>query len=194
MLYVHYNTRCQSSECVDLETFFLVVKYMTETCTATTRQGARCKLRARMGETTCSRHAVVSPQCPVCLSDMSMATARTLECGHTFHTRCLERWKRTSRTCPMCRVPFDQPEYKVRVSIQRIADNHTATETYTTSNIAGLVNAFGMDPLVDPRFVTDILFEIARNETMSDVFNELGINLPSGPFVPVGVPPVPPRT
>lgn len=186
--------KSQCSGCVDRAVFFLAVIYMTETCTATTRMGVRCKLRARSGETTCSRHAVVSPQCPVCLSDMSMSTSRTLDCGHVFHTRCLERWKRTSRTCPMCRVPFDQPTYKVRVSVQRIADNHVASETYTTSNVSGIVSAFGMDPLIDPRFITDILFEIAGNESMSEVFNELGINMPSGPFVPVVAPPVPPRT
>jgi hypothetical protein len=180
--------RLRSSERADLETFFLAVKYMTEACTATTRRGVRCRVMARTGETTCSRHAVVSPQCPVCLSDMSMSASRTLECGHTFHTRCLDRWKRTSRTCPMCRVPFDQPAYKVRVSVQRIADNHVASESYTTSNISGVVNAFRIDPFVDPRFITDILFEIAGDESMSEVFNELGINLPSGPFVPEPVP------
>jgi len=193
MLYEAYSTKLLSSERVVRVTFFLVEKYMT-TCTATTRRGEQCKLRARPGETTCFRHSVVSPQCPVCLSDMVMSMCRTLDCGHTFHHRCLERWKRTSRTCPMCRVPFDQPAYKVRISVQRIADNHVSTDAYTTSNVSGIVNAFGMDPFVDPRFVTDILFEIAGHESISDVFRELGINLPSGPFVPDGVQSDQPRT
>lgn len=94
----------------------------------------------------------------------------------------------------MCRVPFDQPMYKVRVSVQRVADGHVSSESYRTSNVAGIVNAFGMDPFVDPRFVTDILFEIARNESISQVFQELGINMPSGPFVPVAAPVAPRRT
>jgi hypothetical protein len=93
----------------------------------------------------------------------------------------------------MCRVPFDQPMYKVRVSVQRIADGHVSSDSYTTSNVTGVVNAFGMDPFVDPRFITDILFEIAGNESISEVFNELGINLPSGPFVPVAAPLFPRR-
>ena len=51
----------------------------------------------------------------------------------------------------MCRVPFDLPKYKVRVSVQRVADGHVSAESYTTSNVAGIVSAFGMDPMVDPR-------------------------------------------
>lgn len=94
----------------------------------------------------------------------------------------------------MCRVPFDQPMYKVRVSVQRVADGHVSADSYTTSNVTGVVNAFGMDPFVDPRFITDILFEIAGNESISEVFNELGINLPSGPFVPVAAPSFPRHT
>ena len=43
----------------------------------------------------------------------------------------------------MCRVPFDQPMYKVRVSVQRVADGHVSSESYRTSNVAGIVNAFG---------------------------------------------------
>ena len=94
----------------------------------------------------------------------------------------------------MCRVPFDLPKYKVRVSVQRVADGHVSAESYTTSNVAGIVSAFGMDPMVDPRFITDILFDIAENESLSQVLQELGINLPSGPFVPVAVPLGPRRT
>lgn len=153
-------------------------------CTAQTQQGRQCKLRARPGMTTCSRHTSCTSSCPVCLMDMTIPSSRTLECGHTFHTRCIDRWKRVSRTCPMCRVPFDQPVYKIRVSVQRLSDHHVSSESYVTSNIAGLVNTFGMDPLIDPRFITDILFEIAQNESIVDVLQELEIRVPGGPFVP----------
>lgn len=166
---------------------------MATACTATTRQGTQCKLRARQGHTTCTRHSVALPQCPVCFGDMSMSNTRTLECGHAFHTRCLDRWKRTSRTCPMCRTPFDQPMYKVRISVQRVNDSHFITESYTTSNVAGIESAFGMDPMMDPRFVTDILFEIAANESLSEVLRQLGLNMPSGPFEPFEAPVALPR-
>lgn len=94
----------------------------------------------------------------------------------------------------MCRVPFDQPLYKVRVSVQRMADGHASTETYTTSNIANIVASFGIDPFMDPRFLTDIIFDVAAGESISAIFQELGLIAPSQPFAPVPTPPAPPRT
>lgn len=94
----------------------------------------------------------------------------------------------------MCREPFDQPQYKVRVSVQRIADNHSSTEVYTTSNVSSLVSDFGIDPLMDPRFITDIIFDIAAGESISAVFQDLGIRVPSAPFVLAPMRSGPPRT
>lgn len=94
----------------------------------------------------------------------------------------------------MCRTPFDQPLYKVRVSVQRLADNHTSNETYNTSNIFNLISMFGIDPHMDPRFITDIIFDIGAEESITSVLQELGLRVPSGPFVPVPERPAPPRT
>lgn len=175
--------------------FFLAKYYMTRTrCTGTTRRGTPCQRNARQGEHTCASHATTAPQCPVCLADMSVQTCRTLECGHTFHTRCLDRWKRTSRTCPMCRTPFDQPLYKVHVSVQRVADNATSSEMYTTSNISNMVSMFGIDPLLDPRLIAEILFEVGAHESISHMFHDLGIRVPDAPFVLAPVRAAPPRT
>jgi hypothetical protein len=84
--------------------------------------------------------------------------------------------------------------YKVRVSVQRMADDHVSTESYTTSNIANLVTSFGIDPFVDHRFLTDIIFDVAAGESITAIFQELGLRVPNVPFVPVPVPPAPPRT
>ena len=94
----------------------------------------------------------------------------------------------------MCRTPFDQPMYKVRVSVQRMADSHVSTESYTTSNVAELVSSFGIDPHMDHRFLTDIIFDIAAGESISAIFQELGLRVPNQPFVPVPAPTGPPRT
>jgi hypothetical protein len=94
----------------------------------------------------------------------------------------------------MCRTPFDQPMYKIRVSVQRMADSHVSTESYTTSNVTNLVTSFGIDPLMDHRFLTDIIFDIAAGESISAIFQELGLRVPSQPFVPVQAQSVPPRT
>ena len=189
------RTKSRHFERVGHVTFFPEEYYMTRVrCTANTRKGTQCMRNAREGHPTCTAHAIQAPQCPVCLGDMSVQTTRSLECGHAFHTRCLERWKRTSRTCPMCRTPFDQPQYKIRVSVQRLADNHVSSEAYTTSNVETLINSFGVDPFMDPRFITDILFEVAANESVASVLQELGLRIPSQPFGPVPTRPAPPRT
>lgn len=78
----------------------------------------------------------------------------------------------------MCRVPFDQPSYKVRVSIQRTSDGETATHAYATNNVAALVTTFGIDPFTDNRFVTDIFFDVEADESIQEVLHELGLRMP----------------
>ena len=145
-------------------------------CTATTLRGTQCRHRAQPGTEVCHLHTGTA--CSICFGPMSAATSRVLPCEHMFHTRCIERWKRTANTCPMCRAPFDQPQYKVNVSIQRLADNHTFQESYVTSDISALVDAFGV-PLPQPRFITDIFFDVGFDEFINDVFREIGIRLPT---------------
>ena len=48
--------------------------------------------------------------CPICLTEgvdvkgaFFSLTSTTLECGHRFHTRCIDRWMATKDTCPCCR-------------------------------------------------------------------------------------------
>jgi hypothetical protein len=183
MPFGHSSTTSKPHGRAHPERFFLAGYHMPghHQCSGVTRQGVQCKRQVRETENTCGRHnQTTGLQCPVCLDDMGRGRHRTLDCGHAFHLRCLDRWKRMSRTCPMCRVPFDQPQYRIRVSVQRIRDDHTSVHSYVTSNVAGLVNSFGIDPFVDPRFQTDILFEVADDEILTDVLEELGITIPSG--------------
>ena len=43
-------------------------------------------------------------ECAVCQEEIE-AEPHTLECGHTFHTRCIVEWFRHgASTCPMCRA------------------------------------------------------------------------------------------
>lgn len=44
-------------------------------------------------------------QCVICTELMTeQCVVLFLECGHVYHQTCLNRWMRTSRTCPDCRV------------------------------------------------------------------------------------------
>jgi len=147
-----------------------------KTCGGQTKRGGQCRRPASHGKDRCCQH--MSEQCSICFSQMTPATTRLLECGHSFHTRCIDRWKRTSRTCPICRQPFDQPVYKVAITIQCIADNQQATDTYTTSNIQSIIDGFGLDPSLlstSRRTLTDITFDVEFGEILSEVLRDLGI-------------------
>jgi len=56
--------------------------------------------------------------CVVCLeTKMPAQPCRMLECGHEFHTGCIDDWWRTRKNliCPVCRAPVDvaQPSEEV---------------------------------------------------------------------------------
>ena len=145
-------------------------------CQATTQKGVQCRRAPVAGTTTCTQHG--GDSCPVCLGVMSDGTSRQLDCGHTFHTRCLARWKRTSTTCPMCRTPFDQPQYRVSISVQHLSSKTVTRDSYVTSNIGQMFSTFGIPPL-QPRFITDIFFDIGFDEFIDDVFREIGVRIPT---------------
>ncbi|NBS68975.1 hypothetical protein EBT31_08670 [bacterium] len=145
-------------------------------CQATTQKGVQCRRAAIGGTTACTQHSGAAG-CPVCLLNMSHGSSRTLPCSHTFHTRCLDRWKRTSNTCPMCRAPFDQPQYRVSLSVHHLGTDHTVRDSYVTSNVTQMLSTFGLQNL-QPRYITDIFFDIGFDEFIDEVFQEIGVRLP----------------
>lgn len=143
-------------------------------CQGTTQKGEQCRRLILQGN--CAQHSTLT-SCPVCFSQLTEGTSRTLPCSHVFHTRCIDRWKRTSSTCPMCRAPFDQPKYKISLSIHHLASDRTVRDSYITSNVSQIFQTFGI-PMLQPRFITDVFFDIGLDEFIEDVFQEIGIRLP----------------
>jgi len=42
--------------------------------------------------------------CVVCMSDFeTRQVVRVLPCAHEFHSKCVDKWLKTNRTCPICR-------------------------------------------------------------------------------------------
>ena len=144
-------------------------------CESLTRSGERCKNNATKG-INCHLHSNVE-SCSVCFASMNETNSRVLDCGHKFHTRCLDRWKRRSHTCPMCRTPFDQPRYRVRITIEPEGTNMEMI----TSNISNIVNMFGLDPNHLDNFFTDIRFADSNLELINELIREItaGSNLTS---------------
>lgn len=43
--------------------------------------------------------------CVVCMCDFeSRQLLRVLPCSHEFHTKCVDKWLKANRTCPICRA------------------------------------------------------------------------------------------
>lgn len=139
---------------------------MPQQCEANTRSGQQCKKTCE--GRTCHIHSLTD-SCSVCLSVMNDTNSRILDCGHKFHSRCIDRWKRRSSTCPMCRAPFDQPMYTVKISIEPIGYESERV----TSNIQSLMNVFGLDNSID-QFFTDIRFTVMTTENLHEILNEIG--------------------
>ena len=60
------------------------------------------------------------PICSVCLSEFENGEMiKTLRCGHTFHTECIDPWLINERAlCPVCRQGIYQVEDWVGVMIR----------------------------------------------------------------------------
>jgi len=43
--------------------------------------------------------------CIICLEEPKKKCCQ-LKCGHIFHKRCINKWFRTSSSCPICRKDF----------------------------------------------------------------------------------------
>lgn len=161
-------------------------------CGAQTATGDPCKQTPKNGQERCWQHQ--GTQCSVCLAYMgSQSLTRTLDCGHEFHTKCLNRWKISCTgpdpTCPMCRVPFDVPTYKCRLIIERTHDSARSINDFETSNVNGIMEGFGItdfrqfDPNHGGRFFTDVRFDIDPSETLQEILRELGLPNASENFV-----------
>ena len=44
-------------------------------------------------------------ECPICIQEMDENgdDIVTLDCGHTFHLKCIHMWLNVNNTCPNCR-------------------------------------------------------------------------------------------
>jgi hypothetical protein len=149
-------------------------------CEALTKSGTQCKRGAVTGTTVCYMHT--GETCSVCMTHMNDTNSRTLGCSHTFHKNCLDRWKRRSNTCPVCRAPFDEPKYNVKISIEPIDAIRPPEEpslaglfSIITSNLLPFTSMFGLDPHLE-NFFTDIRFQVNDDASLREILNSLGFH------------------
>lgn len=154
-------------------------------CGGQTLSGGECRQFVKEEGMRCRQHS--GPQCSICFACMTTNT-RKLNCGHEFHTRCLDRWKSSCRgpdpTCPMCRVPFDVPTYRCRLIIEKVEDGGRSITEFLSQNVNSIMEGFGLDfrnliPNNVGRMLTDIHFDIEPTEDLRAVLTSLGLPAPS---------------
>ena len=76
----------------------------TTICKAICKNGTPCKCKTKFE--VCGKHRGTS-ECPVCYSYYGKSDMTTLECGHSFCTKCIGNWFCESSdivdSCPLCR-------------------------------------------------------------------------------------------
>jgi len=63
---------------------------------------ATANMNERYPDATAAELAALTPQCSVCLEDMT--SAKKLPCGHFMHLNCLRDWLGQQQICPICRT------------------------------------------------------------------------------------------
>ena len=69
----------------------------------------------------------------------------------------------------MCRTPFDQPRYRVRLTIEPDGQDMEMI----TSNITNITNLFGIDNHIDG-FFTDVRFAVENLDILTEILREIG--------------------
>lgn len=153
---------------------------MERRCGAQTQSGNPCRKVPVGTDEHCWQHT--GPQCSMCLGYMNRDT-RELPCNHSFHTRCIDRWKETCTgdpTCPMCRAPFDVPIYRCRLIIERVADGTVTTNEFDSSNVRSIVAGFGIDLRTlesgGDMVRSEIHWDIEPHEDLATVLEQLGLD------------------
>lgn len=76
-----------------------------------------------------------SVQCVICTELMSDdGILSHLECGHVYHQTCLNRWTRTSRTCPECRIAITQSPRRLYLHFTNQPDLDETTKEISQKN------------------------------------------------------------
>lgn len=87
---------------------------------------------------------VLSDDCPICMCRFSHRFGKELDCGHSFHVVCIDRWLNSHINCPLCRFVDKKTVLKHHLEIEmKIAewkqmtqiDDETAEEIRRARNL-----------------------------------------------------------
>lgn len=88
----------------------IISKCEVEACKKLSFNGKRCEKHKCKENCECEKiekckdeyHKII---CAICLDDITRKNKKNelLVCGHLFHISCINKWRRKSNTCPLCR-------------------------------------------------------------------------------------------
>lgn len=143
------------------------------TCGAPTKNGNPCRAKVQTENELCHRH---KNTCSICYQPMLESNTRELGCSHRFHTECIERWKEAGRnTCPLCREPFDVPDYNITLTIRSNRNNRTSNVMLSNASMTNVLSHFDLNSEDLSPFITEIDFEASDMAILRNILEQIGI-------------------
>lgn len=150
-------------------------------CGAQTPGGTECRSRVGKAGDRCYWHRPLDdpdPNCSICMDYMTARNYRELGCGHKFHKKCLHKWKMEgNRTCPLCREEFDEPQFKVTVSIESLSNSFTSHSFDASNRSTNLFESLRLEPRELQGFSTELSMEAEDLDTLRSVLERIGLEL-----------------
>ena len=150
-------------------------------CGAQTPSGVECRAKVGPGGGRCHWHRPIDgtdPNCSICMDYMTTRNHRELSCGHKFHKKCLQKWKlEGNRTCPLCREEFDEPQFKVTVSIESLSNNFESHSFDASQQSINIFDSLQLDPTNMQGFSTELTMEAEDLDTLRSVLQRIGLDL-----------------
>ena len=156
---------------------------MAHRCGTVTKSGNICKCIVPTEGAKCGWHTPISgenSQCPICMEEIHIRNAKTIGCNHTFHKKCLNKWKMEgNRSCPICREPFDLPQFRAKVVIEPINGSESTHRSRSFSNPGLLQHILEREDIVsnDPAINTELTIESEDISGLRRVLEQIGIVL-----------------
>ena len=140
-------------------------------CGHVTKNGSQCKRKVDADGDKCYQHA----QCSICYVGLT-SNIRTLPCNHRFHTECINRWKSQGRnTCPICREPFDLPDFKVRIIIEP-RGGAPVSSNLSPSTLLSIIDRLDLELRDLENNMTELHFDIENADELDALLSDLGVS------------------
>ena len=146
-------------------------------CGSYTTRGQKCQNKVNTCSDKCHIHKKKYNKCSICLNPI-IKNGRTLDCTHEFHKSCLDKWKSELKyTCPQCRKPFDEPEFKMTIRIRSIKTNEEMAHTLNVDEqTLDFFNRMNIN-INDIRTISELELNIENLSHLNTILQDIGLSV-----------------